>query len=82
MNLHISLSGRFSNSHSRRISILTPILDSLLAPVGKIGEVLEEQLLVTGEVPRLLGRGQLGLLRGELLVEVGHILQAGLGRMG
>ena len=46
-----------------------------LAPVCQEGKVLEQKLFIVCEVAGILGRGQLGLLGGELLVKVGDILQ-------
>ena len=44
------------------------------APVGGVGEVAEVVLLVGGERAAVFGRRQNGLLGGELLVEVTHVL--------
>lgn len=43
------------------------------APVRHIVEVLEQPLVRLGDDTRLLGWGEDGVLRGELLVEIAHV---------
>lgn len=50
----------------------------ILAPVCKVCEVLEEQLFVTSQFSRLLGRSQLWFLWGELFVKIRHIFRSSL----
>ena len=49
-----------------------------LAPISQVGEVLEQQLFISSEVPGIFWRSQLGLLTGELFVKVWNILEASL----
>ena len=50
------------------------------APVGQVGKVWEQGLVVFRQSPGLLGRGQHRLLRRELLVKVRHVLHSVLER--
>ena len=49
-----------------------------LAPISQVGEVLEQQLFISSEVPGIFRRSQLGLLARELFIKVGDILKAAL----
>ena len=49
-----------------------------LAPLGHVGEVSEVLLFLRLQRAPVLGRGEDGLLRRELLVKVTHVLQVAL----
>lgn len=49
-----------------------------LAPVGQVSEVLEEELLITSQIPGFFGWSQFRLLACKFLVKIWHILKTAL----